>query len=104
MLGTIIQKGSEGWMSEYLKLAVWCNDNNAMIVEESEHYKVVEAPIETVIENKREAIISKYVKHLDGIKQGILATLAMNGDISKLQERYKEVQQEMTKKLKEVSQ
>lgn len=104
MIGTVIQKDSDGWMNEYLKLAVWCNDNSAMIIEEGDHYKVVEAPIEPVIENKREAIISKYVRHLDGIKQGILATLAMNGDISKLQERYKEVQQEMTKKLKEVSQ
>ena len=53
MIGTKIYKSD---MSQYSKLANWCNENNATIEDKGEYYEVVEIPAPSLEELKADKI------------------------------------------------
>lgn len=44
MIGKIIHKDNKAEMAEYTDTAVWCNSNNATIVDKSDYYEVIAIP------------------------------------------------------------
>lgn len=104
MLGTIIRPTEIDWLTQYRILAEWCNENQAMIIEQDDgSYIAVECHCTETVIDKRKEILYEYLNRLEHIKNGIVTQLAMGSDITKLQAHYKTTQQEMSKKLKEVT-
>lgn len=100
-LGTILQKDDEHILEKYFEAALWCNANQGAIEEQDDHYVIVERHIESIEEPERDGILRTYLARLEGIKHGMMATLAMGRDITKLQAQYQAVQEEMTMKLRD---
>ena len=65
MIGTKFYKPleTEEQLNEYSAAAEWCNNNNAMIVDQGEYYEVVEIPGPTLEEAKEAKI--EYKASLD---------------------------------------
>lgn len=80
MIGTKLYKGKKSDMAKYTNTAVWCNANNAHIVDQGEYYEVVE---NVVHEPTKAELIAQLDAQYDVDKkdlQNYFITFLMNGD------------------------
>lgn len=50
MIGKKLYKNNKDDMAQYTATAIWCNANNAMIVDKGDYYEVVAIPDQTIEE------------------------------------------------------
>ncbi len=50
MIGKKLYKNNADDMSKYTATAIWCNENNAMIIDKGDYYEVVAIPEPTIEE------------------------------------------------------
>lgn len=84
MIGTKIYKDN---LTDYYKTALWCNENNATIVEHEDYYEVVHsepyAPSEAELKAKLKA-------ELETIKSAYIGATLMDNNKEELIKLYKE--------------
>lgn len=69
MIGTKLYKGKYT-NTEYADLAVWCNANNANIVDKGEYYEVEEMPVYVPTEAELQRMLKQAVQsYMDGTVQ-----------------------------------
>lgn len=87
MIGTKIYKDN---MDKYTDVALWCNENQATIVEREDYYEVI--PVESLIMSSEEVkqIREAEIMHkLDIIKSAYAGAQLMKTDLTKLEQEYK---------------
>ena len=84
MIGTKIYKDN---LESYTEVALWCNENNATIVEYEDYYEVV--PSEPYVPSEVE-LKAKLKAELETIKSAYIGATLMDNDKEKLIKLYKE--------------
>lgn len=87
MIGTKLYKNHQDDMEKYTEIAIWCNKNNATILDKGEYYEVVIIS-ELTQEEKKQEQVNKAKSELRNLAiKAMMATLA-GGDISAQQTEY----------------
>lgn len=87
MIGYKIYKDN---MENYSEIALWCNENQATIVEREDYYEVI--PVEPLImsaEEVKQIREAELMHKLDIIKSAYAGAQLMKTDLTKLEQEYK---------------